>query len=224
MGVLLPLIVSGCRSTPEPLIQHYASQFNNVDLKYYLLLPASAGANRKIPLLILFHGVGEDALDYMELFEDFSRDQQTALLSLEINIDKRVNEADFLSHAEVLIKQVVRQNNIDGAHVMLCGVSAGGILAQNLMLMNPNHYSRLLIISAPLVESALWDKARDVFFPKLFIVYGENDEQVDRMEMEKDLELLRTYGVIGAEYRVPSAGHEEWREWLEPIWVWLSEE
>lgn len=139
-----------------------------------LFVPAGLPANRPVPLVILLHGAGGNALGTLPLMQDLAEKRKFLLLAPQSQGPTwDVISSDFGSDVGMLdraLKEVFEYYRVDGTRIAIAGFSDGASYALSIGLTNGRLFSDILAFSpgfmAPFALSGR---------PRIFISHGRHD-------------------------------------------------
>lgn len=202
----------------------------NVSRSYRLVVPSAASRDRKLPLVIAFHGLG----DTKDRFAGFSRLEQTAeangfVLAVPdalaffwpVTLDLARHDLAFF---DALYAALTLTYNIDPARVYLVGYSNGAYFAHLLAMARSERVAAIAVHSGgmPLIQGVPHDAERKY---GVFAVHGAADPIVPVSESRHVRDVYVAAGHRVEYLELPGHDHR-WAGHADVnarIWKFLSE-
>lgn len=190
-------------------------------IPYQLLTFESQDSQKVYPLLIALPGLGENPSNVFNkwyLEAEKNRAMVAVIDWLKPVKGKRIHENDL----ESLILDLFLRYPVDEKKLFICGTSAGGTMAEKLILKNPSRWKGGIFIAY--TPSSIWFKYKDLQkFPPLFLGVGAKDPGGKNQELALKAVEMKRKGMKLHLFVDPEAGHEHREEWNEKIFDWMKE-
>ena len=215
--------------------------------RYLVSLPKEPALDRLYPLVVAFHGMGEDGAGFAELLRGLESDERILLfpdapLPRETKTDDGRREgfawyiytgdqAAFLASVErtetyilSLIDRIIDTQPVDPERVALLGYSQGGYFAGIMALRHPGRFRGLASACCRLKHEILPEGDADTPPPSLPIlaVHGARDRHIPIDAARDSAESLRALG-LDVDFRVFPSGHGFSSRQIAEVGVWLNE-
>jgi predicted peptidase len=184
----------------------------DVTLRYLLYLPDEYGkTNRKWPLILFLHGMGERGED-LELVKKHGPPRLVEEGGeFPFIIVSPQCPGDRLWEVEPLIavlEEVVSKYAVDEGRIYLTGLSMGGFGTWALAAEYPHRFAAI----APICGGGDPKKARRLRDVPVWVFHGAKDDVVPVGESEKMVKALEECGGNVKFTVYPEAGHDSWTE------------
>jgi len=218
------------------------SSFDGAFVPYVLYTPPAEPMEEmpRRPLLVTFHPLGDNEWSLLRSEEFIARCRQGGFYCLGTSGRGLANYRRFASRdVRQLVDRLLRLLPIDQTRVMGLGVSSGGEALYLFAEHNPDLFSALVVISAPILFDPGWDDpvARRLSFisnPASFlgslsnltilILHGDRDPLVPLEQAEEAYQVLRESGANATLIVVEGGGHADFLpKLLDKIFSFLSE-
>lgn len=206
-------------------------------LRYQVLLPLNYSAEKKYPLVIFLHGMGERANDNMLQMKHGSR-----MFTNPVNMEKypaivlfpqcpitsswiktfpqRNNNGDMdwstlandsiaqpLQAVKELIDFYVANEKVDTKRIYIMGLSMGGMGTFDLVARYPNLFAAAIPICGGIYPPRLKEAAKTV---KFRIYQGDADQVVSCNGSRQAYLALKEYGATASYVEFPGVEHNAW--------------
>lgn len=213
LGGLLTRGASGDEPTPgQQVAQAYEFEVEGDakrKLAYWLYLPKSYAADKKLPLVMFLHGSGERG-DDLELVKKWGPPKHVAegkepgfiLVSPQCPSGERW-DADVLAG---LIRQVQERWSVDKDRTYITGLSMGGYGTWNLLAQHAD----LFAAAIPVCGGGDPEQAKKMVRVPIWVFHGAKDESVPLQRSEEMVEAVK---MAGGEVKLtvyPDLGHNSW--------------
>jgi poly(3-hydroxybutyrate) depolymerase len=221
----MTLISMGCahnlpwyRTGPK-MIHKQFSGAEGRGFDYWLLTQKEPGPE-KIPLVVVFHGAGQNGQTYLAVWNDEAVKRRYMILAPNFYYsgDRAIVSVDDLNK---LLKRVLEKYSVDRERIYLAGISAGGIVARRMYADAPQNWAGMVLVATPYDEKWM-DKLDGKKCPPVLCVHGGHDEQIDYAEAVKSAELMRNLGFNVTLLDWPEGKHEHRPEWNAAIFDWME--
>ena len=190
-----------------------SAAFKESQTIYEVVLPEQYDAQRKYPLLIIFHGGGSNlnrSRNSWKIVSPLDTDFITIYLQSYRCMDSNTYgwlSADERTHQELkgCFDELIEQYPADLSHIYLGGISAGATMALDIAL-SKSIPVKGVIAFCPGLPRNLTEKSIITTQPKVYILAGEND-----FYRPKQQELVGIFEKTGIKYKykiIPGMGHE----------------
>lgn len=213
---------------------------NACGLKYQMYSPVKD--NQKHPLIVWFHGGGESGYKgetYDELYNNMSqlqanrgsvafttKEAQDIFGNAYVLCPQTPNEwSDSIDEATALIHKIIEENDIDPTRIYAFGCSAGGYMALDMVVHNPDLFAAV-VATCPAIDEAniarygegriITDEELEAIDIPMWVIQATNDTTVSYDESAgrisnilKDRVILSKYDSVEVDGDVYS-GHEAW--------------
>ena len=194
-------------------------------LEYFILTFQPKNPGERFPLVVAFHGKGDDGDSYMASWEQAAAYKRIMVLTPTWdNWDlkgKDKKKGAFLGDLSQALDEIMARYPVDTGRVTLAGVSAGGLVARWLLRLSPSRWKSVVFIAYASSEPWRVEPGAKNFPPVLF-VHGVDDEQFSSAQVWKNCEELHKAGVPVILMEQPDAGHEHKPEWTSMILQWVA--
>lgn len=184
-------------------------------LPYRRLQPQVTGSDKKAPLVIFLHGIGERGRDNKRqlthcgqaFLNPAYRDKYPAyVLFPQCPSDERWVNDRMQEMLKELIESYLVKPGVDRHRVYIIGISMGGIGTYELVSRYPELFTAAVPICGRANVRNLW-KARDV---KFRIFHGDNDPTVSVEGSREAYKALKAAGADVNHIEFAGCGHESW--------------
>ncbi len=189
----------------------------------YLVFPPAHPAGEKWPLLFALHGMGGEAQSYGRLWRDALgggylvvapqaplRERNGAMVASWGN--NRETQTFLLG----VWDEVHQQHQIDPAHTVVAGYSAGGYALWTLVNARVEQVAGVIFQAAVPRPNAGSLKGKHVF-----LIAGEGDGSFDRTKADQAFEELTRQGAAVQMYVAPGASHASVYDKIRPAAAWI---
>ncbi len=175
------------------------------EMEYLLFVPPSS-ARQSLPALLLLHGAGDEAINFIRPWESTAREKKIVLI-----VPQLPRELSFEPIApkvfRCLVEDAKKLASLDPRRIYIFGNSMGGYLAYDGALLESNYFAAAAIHAmgidddyAGIVQKA----ARKI---PIAIFMGDRDQLVSLAQVRKTRTLLEKSG-FPIQYReIPNHGH-----------------
>jgi predicted peptidase len=184
-------------------------------LRYLLYLPSEYRdkVNKKWPLILYLHGVGERGNKLNELKKhgipkivENHNDFPFMTISPQCPIDTLW--FDHYVGLKVLLDELIGSYNVDIKRIYLTGNSMGGYGTWGLALEDPGRFAAM----APICGGGLTEKVCDLKDVPVWGFHGEKDDLVKLEEGQKMVDALKACGGNVRLTVYPNVGHDSWTQ------------
>lgn len=173
--VLLVALLFGCAQSPEPvvltdgLVQASTIEVGGVERVYFVHEPAAVAADALLPVLIVFHGAGGDAIraEHTTGFTADANDDgflvvypngtQATEVAGELSWNAgaccglaKNNAVDDVAFVRAMVEQLELDYLVDSARIYLTGFSNGGMLSYRLVCEASDLFAGIAVVGGAL--------------------------------------------------------------------------
>ena len=181
-------------------------------LSYHLLTFKPERTTQRFPLILAFHGTGDEGRKYLEVWKKEALGNRVFVLAPEITF---INNEVFYQWLD----RIIDRYPIDRKKIFLAGVSSGALTARWMMLERPSFWKGVIFVASP--DDGWVEKLDLRNFPSLLFVHGGRDKQYSLRRISGLVESLRRSGVDAQLIADSKAGHEHRPEWNARIFEWI---
>lgn len=211
-------------------IEKFTAGIHN-DFKYQFYTPQNANDGQKHPLIVWFHGGGESGyrgLHYNNLSQlkanrgavSFVSDEAQEIFDGAYVLAPQTPHewSENLDDARALINYIIQNNNIDTSRIYVYGCSAGGYMALDMVVHNPNLFAAA-VVTCPAIDQKninTYGQGREITDDEIksidtpiWLVQSVDDPTVKYEESAlRVYNLLKDKGAILSTYE--TGGHSSW--------------
>lgn len=167
-------------------------------MEYQVFVPPTA-ANSPLPVLLLLHGAGDKAANFIQPWESFARKKGVVLVAPQLP-----RELSFEEVAPKMFRCVIgdatKTISVDQHRIYLFGHSMGGYLAFDGALLDSGYYAAAVVHAMGIEESYTSIIGKATRKIPIAIYIGDHDEMVSHSMVRKTRDLLKKAG-FPIEYR-----------------------
>lgn len=223
--------VRGNRTKPHPILDHVfqektfhytGGRYENSEFKYRLRCPDRIVPNKRYPLVVHLHGIGEtgtdnlmslchlhsilpliigpDREDFFILVMQCPEDNKTWSFS-----DNKDGNLDVLT---AMLQEVERENPIDPARIGVFGISSGGYGVWELILRHPEKFAAAVPTACTVPHlSKQFESLKNM---SIWTFRNKGDGSVPREPILKVAEALNEIGGYCKFTEIEAGGHHAW--------------
>lgn len=175
------------------------------NMQYVLEAPPSA-SHQALPALLLLHGAGDQAENFIRAWEPLAKKKNLALIAPQLPRDPKFETA-APKIFRCILDDVGKQVRLDPHRIYLFGHSMGGYLAYDAALLDSGYYAAAAIHAMGIADeyASLVDRATRKLPIAIYI--GSNDEMVSLRQVEKTRDRLKKAGFPVHYSEIPEHGH-----------------
>jgi len=210
------------KPSPGTLAQQSVSRQTkaSVSVNYWLYLPKQYSREKKWPLLVFLHGLGERGSDlslvkkhgpfkYMEEHPEFP----FILACPQCPLGEWWSAAPL----NLLLNEVSKKHSVDAKRVYLTGLSMGGFGTWDLSLQQPERFAAIAPICGggnPFLPVAYTEpRLQALRSLPIWVFHGARDDVVLLSESERMITMLKKQGCTNIQCTVyPEANHDSWTD------------
>lgn len=186
-----------------------------IELHYLLYLPSEYGEepNKKWPLILYLHGVGErgnklNVLKKHGIPKIVENHNDFPFICISPQCP---NDTFWFEHyvgLKVLLEEVLGSYDIDVRRIYLTGNSMGGYGTWGLAMDDPNRFAAI----APICGGGLPENVCDLKDVPVWAFHGEKDDLVKLEEGQQIVDALKACGGNARLTVYPNVGHDSWTQ------------
>lgn len=184
-------------------------------IKYDLLTFQSRQQEEKFPLLVAFHGTGDNGPHYLGIWRREAERRRIMVLAPTLD----VIDMNALFR---MVELTVQSYPIDLDRIFVAGASSGAFLARLMVIERPSLWKKAVFVASPNDQWSSKISLKDL--PPVLFVHGGRDNQFKFPSTVKRIEILKKKGLQAELKAYPHAGHEQKAEWSPAIFDWLLKE
>jgi polyhydroxybutyrate depolymerase len=171
---------------------HRKFQCDTRDMEYVLYVPPPA-ANQLLPVIVLLHGAGDQADNFIRAWKSLAQKKQIVLIAPQLPRDRTL-EPHIPKILPCLVEDVRKQTSLDSHRIYLFGYSMGGYLGYDGALLDSEYFAAAAI-HAMGIDDEYADIAKQATRKiPLFISIGDRDQMVSLEQVRKTRDLLKKSG------------------------------
>lgn len=193
---------------------------------YMYYLPENYDSQKKYPLLVFFHGMGDRGED-LEILAKASpfmyiREQEGLPMIIAAPLLRETRDRYFpLKYMEDFVAMMVSEYNVDESRIYITGLSIGGEAAWRFSLNNPDTLAALAVLCAPLHRDSRFGSGQtgfptvDMPFSVLKgmpvrIIHGTDDAIVPPGGAEENFTDMQAAGADVTLHQLSGHDHDVW--------------
>jgi predicted esterase len=159
------------------------------DMEYVVYVPPAA-ANGPLPTLLLLHGAGDEAENFVEAWKSLARKKQIVLIAPQLPRDPTL-EPQIPKILPCLVDDVRKRASLDSRRIYLFGYSMGGYLAYDGALLDSDYFAAAAVHAMGIADeySSIVQRAKRKI--PVFISIGDRDQMVSLAQVRKTRDLLK---------------------------------
>jgi predicted esterase len=174
-------------------------------MEYVMFVPPGA-ANEKLPVLLLLHGAGDQAANFIQAWGSLARKEKIVLIAPQLP-----RELSFEAVAPKIFRCVVADADkgihFDPQRIYLFGHSMGGYLAYDGALLDSGYYAAAAIHAMGIEDDYTSIVGRATRKIPIAIFTGDKDELVSLRMVHKTRDLLKKSGFPVEYHEIMDHGH-----------------
>lgn len=179
-------------------------------IRYLVVLPEDYNADKKYPLLLFLHGVGEcgDNLELVKIHGPFNKVKELKLPFIIVAPQSTSRYWD-MNTLNALLDELLAKYPVDSTRVYLTGLSMGGFGAWRWSQERPDRFAAVVPICGGGDPSTVTAKMKDL---PIWAFHGAKDKTV---LLQKSQDMVDAVNKIGGSVKFtvyPEAGHDSWTE------------
>lgn len=222
--VVCCMLVTISMAAQREIKDHFVVTTNDrLDIRYILHTPKTE-ANKRLPLLIFLHGIGEngDDLDLLRKHGPLKYLENNSLDAFVLVPQCPKNYRWTPHELAQLIQNISKQHLIDTQRISLTGLGTGATAGWDLAYAYPYLLSAFVPIGGYVNDIPVIDPCR-VKTTAIRIIHGLLDEVVDvryPIEFYKKIRICNTHVSLEIE---PNTGHDSWsKPYADPLFYqWI---
>jgi predicted esterase len=173
-------------------------------MEYLSFVPA--GSDHTLPVLLLLHGAGDDAANFIRPWEELAREKKIVLLAPQLP-----RELSFETVSPKVFRCVVEDAKklapVDSHRIYLFGNSMGGYLAYDGALLESEYFAAAAIHAMGIDDDYAGIVSQAKRKIPIAIFTGDRDELVSLKQVKKTRDLLEKSGFPMHYREIPKHGH-----------------
>jgi polyhydroxybutyrate depolymerase len=155
---------------------HRKIQCDTRDMEYVAYIPPAA-ANQPLPVIVLLHGAGDQADNFIQAWKSLAQKKQIVLIAPQLPRDRTL-EPHIPKILPCLVEDVRKQGSLDPRRIYLFGYSMGGYLGYDGALLDSDYFAAAAI-HAMGIDDEYADIAKQATRKiPIFISIGDRDQLV----------------------------------------------
>jgi predicted esterase len=182
------LLASSLNASEFP---RHAVRCDQRDMEYVVYLPTAA--NSPLPVLILLHGAGDQAENFIRPWKSLAQKKQIVLIAPQLPRDPSL-EPHIPKILPCLVEDVRKRANLDAHRIYLFGYSMGGYLAYDGALLDSEYFAAAAIHAMGIDDEYASIVQRATRKIPISISIGDRDQLVSLSQVRKTRDLLQKSG------------------------------
>jgi poly(3-hydroxybutyrate) depolymerase len=169
----------------------HARRCDGRDMEYVVYVPTNATG--PLPVLMLLHGAGDEAENFIGAWKSFAQKKQIVLIAPQLPRDRTL-EDHIPKILPCLVEDVRKQANLDSHRIYLFGYSMGGYLAYDGALIDSDYFAAAAVHAMGIDDDYVSIVHRATRKIPLSISIGDRDQMVSLAQVRKTRDLLKKSG------------------------------
>jgi poly(3-hydroxybutyrate) depolymerase len=161
------------------------------DMEYVVYVPANATG--PLPVLMLLHGAGDEAENFIRAWKSFAEKRKIVLIAPQLPRDRTL-EDHIPKILPCLVEDVRKVANLDSHRIYLFGYSMGGYLAYDGALLDSDYFAAAAIHAMGIDDDYVSIVGRATRKIPIAISIGDRDQMVSLAQVRKTRDLLKKSG------------------------------
>ncbi len=174
-------------------------------MEYLSFAPPSSG-DQGLPVLLLLHGAGDEAVNFIRPWEHMARAKKIVLIAPQLPRERSF-EAIAPKVFRCLVEDVKTQVRADPQRIYIFGNSMGGYLAYDGALLESNYFAAAAIHAMGIDDDYVGIVARAARKIPIAIYMGDSDALVSLAQVRKTRALLEKAGFPVRYREIARHGH-----------------
>jgi poly(3-hydroxybutyrate) depolymerase len=192
-------------------------------MEYLSFLPPS-WSDHPLPVVLLLHGAGDEAINFIRPWEKIAKQEKIALIAPQLPRELSF-EASAPKVFRCLVDDVKKLAALDPQRIYLFGNSMGGYLTYDGALLESEYFAAAAVHAMGIDDDYVGIISRAKRKIPIAIFTGDRDELVSLKQVKKTRDLLEKAGFPMHYREIPKHGHNYY-EISDPInreaWEFLS--
>jgi phospholipase/carboxylesterase len=171
---------------------HHKIQCDTRDMEYVLYVPPFA-ANRPLPVIVLLHGAGDQAENFIQAWKSLAQKKQIVLIAPQLPRDRTL-ESHIPKILPCLVEDARNQASLDPRRIYLFGYSMGGYLGYDAALLDSDYFAAVAIHAMGIDDDYAGIVKQATRKLPIFISIGDRDQMVSLDQVRKTRDLLKKSG------------------------------
>jgi len=159
-------------------------------MEYLLSVPKPA-PNEPLPALLLLHGAGDRAENFVQAWQSLGEKKKIVLVAPQLPREEAF-EPDAPKVFRCVMEDAGKQVTIDPHRIYLFGHSMGGYLAYDGALLDSGYFAAAAIHAMPIADDYAWIIPRATRKIPIAIYIGSKDQLVSLDQVRKTEALLKS--------------------------------
>lgn len=174
-------------------------------MEYLSFVPPAAG-DQALPVLLLLHGAGDEAINFIRPWEGIARAKKIVLIAPQLPRELSF-EAVAPKVFRCLVEDVKTAVHVDPQRVYIFGNSMGGYLAYDGALLEANYFAAAAVHAMGIDDDYVGIVARAARKIPIAIYMGDSDKLVSLAQVRKTRALLEKSGFPVRYREIARHGH-----------------
>lgn len=172
----------------------------------YLLAVPNGAPNEAFPVLLLLHGAGDRAENFIQPWESFAAAKKIVLIAPQLPREEAF-EPDAPRVFRCVVEDAQKHVSVDPHRIYLFGSSMGGYLAYDGALLDSGYFAAAAIHAMGIADDYLWIVPRATRKIPIAIYMGTKDQLVSLPQVRKTEAVLRKAGFPVRYQEMPDHDH-----------------
>lgn len=160
-------------------------------MEYVVYVPLAA--KDPLPVLMLLHGAGDEAENFIGAWKSFAQKEQIVLIAPQLPRDRTL-EDHIPKVLPCLVEDARKQANLDSHRIYLFGYSMGGYLAYDGALLDSDYFAAAAVHAMGIDDDCTSIVQRATRKIPISISIGDRDQMVSLAQVRKTRDLLKKSG------------------------------
>jgi len=174
-------------------------------MEYLVFVPKGAPSG-PLPVLLLLHGAGDRAENFIQAWESLAQEKRIVLIAPQLPREEAF-EPEAPQIFRCIVESVRKEVNLDLHRIYLFGHSMGGYLAYDGALLDSGFYAAAAIHAMGIADDYTWIVPRAARKIPIAIYIGTGDQLVSIGQVRKTEGLLRKSGFPVRYQEMPDHDH-----------------
>jgi predicted esterase len=159
------------------------------------------------PAILLLHGAGDDAGDFIKPWEGLAKKEVVVLIVPQLDRNKKFEDV-AMAVFRCIIADASKQVAIDPRRIYVFGHSAGGYLAYDAATLDSQFYAAVAVHAMEINADYTWIVKRAQRKTPIAIYIGDHDEFFSQESVRKTRDLLQNAGFPVHYVELKNHGHD----------------
>jgi predicted esterase len=170
----------------------HAVRCDQRDMDYVVYVPPGA-ATGLLPVLVLLHGAGDQAENFIRAWKSLAQKKQIVLIAPQLPRDPTL-EPHIPKILPCLVDDARKQASVDSHRIYLFGYSMGGYLAYDGALLDSDYFAAAAIHAMGIADEFTPIVQRATRKIPIAISIGDRDQMVSLAQVRRTRDLLQRSG------------------------------